>query len=227
MVDPTNSVTQTPIRVFLVDDHEMVRRGLSEMIGAAGGMVVVGEAGTAEEALRRIPAVSPDVALLDVQLPDGSGVDVCREIRSSLPEVSCLFLTSYDDDEALFAAVMAGAAGYLLKQIRGINLIEGIRQVAQGQSLLDPAVTKKLLDRLRNPAGTDENPRARQLTHREREILYLIADGCTNKEIGQQLFLAEKTVKNYISAIFVKVGVVRRSQAAVFGSHLRDPAESA
>lgn len=227
MVDPTDPVDPAPIRVFLLDDHEMVRRGLSEMIGSAGGMVVVGEAGTTAEALIRIPAVLPDVALLDVQLPDGSGVDVCREIRSSHPEVSCLFLTSYDDDEALFAAVMAGAAGYLLKQIRGSNLIEGIRQVAQGQSLLDPAVTKKLLDRLRNPVGAaDDHPRARELTHREREILYLIADGCTNKEIGQQLFLAEKTVKNYISAIFVKVGVVRRSQAAVFGSHLRDPVDS-
>ncbi|MCW2811918.1 MAG: DNA-binding response regulator [Friedmanniella sp.] len=207
------------IRVFLLDDHELVRRGLTDLLGSTDDLEVVGEAGTAAEALRRIPAAHPDVALLDARLPDGSGIDVCREIRSSHPEVRCLILTSYDDDEALFSAVMAGAAGYLLKQIRGSSLVDGIRQVAAGQSLLDPAVTHKLMDRLRHPV--QEDPLVHSLTAREREILDLIAEGLTNRQIGERLFLAEKTVKNYVSNLLAKLGMQRRTQAAVFGSGLR------
>jgi two-component system response regulator DevR len=183
--------------------------------------VVVGEAASCADALNRIPAVAPQVALLDARLPDGSGIDVCRELRSAHPEVACVVLTSYDDDEALFAAVMAGASGYLLKQIRGSSLVDGIRQVAAGRSLLDPAVTKKLMDRLRGPVQEDST--ARSLTAREREILDLIAEGCTNREIGQRLFLAEKTVKNYVSALLAKLGMQRRTQAAVYGSSLHKP----
>ncbi|HEU4909678.1 MAG TPA: response regulator transcription factor, partial [Propionibacteriaceae bacterium] len=177
----------------------MVRRGLAELLTTTDDLIIVGEAATAGDALRRIPAVAPDVALLDARLPDGNGIDVCREIRSAHENVRCLILTSYDDDEALFAAVMAGASGYLLKQIGGSSLVEGIRRVADGQSLLDPAVTQKLLDRLRNPVEPD--PVAGSLTVREREILDLIADGCTNRQIGDRLFLAEKTVKNYVSGL--------------------------
>ena len=194
MVDPTPPLTRTqPIRVFILDDHELVRRGLTDLLTTTDDLIIVGEAGTAAEALRRIPAAAPDVALLDARLPDGSGIDVCRDIRSSHDHIRCLILTSYDDDEALFAAVMAGASGYLLKQIGGNSLIEGIRQVAAGRSLLDPAVTEKLLDRLRHPVQAD--PVAGTLTTREREILDLIADGCTNRQIGQQLYLAEKPSK--------------------------------
>ena len=179
----------------------------------------MGEAGTAAEALRRIPAVLPDIALLDVRLPDGSGIDVCRDVRSSFPNIRCLMLTSFDDDEALFAAVMAGASGYLLKEIVGSNLLEDIRQVARGRSLLDPAITQKLVERLRQPP--QEDPLIKGLTQREREILDLIADGCTNRQIGEQLFLAEKTVKNYVTSILLKLGMQRRTQAAVFGSKVR------
>ena len=219
MVDPATPVTGgKQIRVFIVDDHELVRRGLSDLLTATDDLIIVGEAATAVEALRRIPAAAPDVALLDARLPDGSGIDVCREIRSSQDNVRCLILTSYDDDEALFAAVMAGASGYLLKQIGGNSLVEGIRQVAAGRSLLDPAVTEKLLDRLRNPVAAD--PLAGTLTAREREILDLIADGCTNRQIGERMFLAEKTVKNYVSSILSKLGLERRTQAAVLASKL-------
>ena len=184
MVDSVTPVTrESPIRVFIVDDHELVRRGLIDLLTTTDDLIIVGEAATAGEALRRIPAAAPDVALLDARLPDGSGIDVCREIRSSHENVRCLILTSYDDDEALYAAVMAGASGYLLKQIGGNSLIDGIRQVAAGRSLLDPAVTQKLLDRLRHPVEPD--PVAGSLTAREREILDLIADGCTNRQIGK------------------------------------------
>jgi two-component system, NarL family, response regulator DevR len=220
MVNPDPSVTnQQPIRVFILDDHELVRRGLTDLLTTTKDLIIVGEAATAADALHRIPAVAPDVALLDARLPDGSGIDVCREIRSSYENVRCLILTSYDDDEALFAAVMAGASGYLLKQIAGNSLIEGIRQVAAGRSLLDPAVTEKLLDRLRNPVEPD--PVAGKLTAREREILDLIADGYTNRQIGERLFLAEKTVKNYVSGLLTKLGMQRRTQAAVYGATLR------
>jgi two-component system response regulator DevR len=208
-----------PIRVFLLDDHEIVRRGIADLLEAEEGMTVVGEAGTASEALSRIPAARPHVAVLDARLPDGSGIDVCRDIRSSLPDVRCLILTSYDDNDAVFAAVMAGAAGYLLKEIRGSNLVDAIRQVAAGKSLLDPSVTERLLTRLRDGEPKDE--RLASLTDREREILLLIADGLTNRQIGERLFLAEKTVKNYVSALLSKLGMERRTQAAVYGAEVR------
>jgi two-component system response regulator DevR len=218
MADSTE-VTDSPIRVFLLDDHEIVRRGIADLLSAAEDMEVVGEAGTAAEALRRIPATRPDVALLDGRLPDGSGVDVCRDIRSSYPDIRCLILTSYDDDDALFAAVMAGASGYLLKEIRGSSLLEGIRQVRAGRSLLDPMVTERVMQRLRT--GQEQDPRLAGLTERERDILDLIAEGLTNRQIGERLFLAEKTVKNYVSALLAKLGMQRRTQAAVYGSELR------
>jgi two-component system response regulator DevR len=207
------------IRVFLLDDHEIVRRGLADLLDGEDGMTVVGEASTAAEALNRIPASRPDVAVLDARLPDGSGIDVCRDIRSSMPEVRCLILTSYDDNDAVFAAVMAGAAGYLLKEIRGSNLVDAIRQVAAGKSLLDPGVTERLLTRLRDGAPKDE--RLASLTEREREILGLITEGLTNKQIGERLFLAEKTVKNYVSGLLAKLGMERRTQAAVYGAEVR------
>jgi two-component system response regulator DevR len=210
----------TPIRVFLLDDHEVVRRGIAGLLEANDDIVIVGEAGTAAEALARIPAARPDVAILDARLPDGSGIDVCRDIRSQLPEVRCLILTSYDDNDAIFAAVMAGAAGYLLKEIRGTNLVDAVRQVAAGHSLLDPSVTERLLTRLREGAPTDA--RMASLTDREREILGLIADGMTNRQIGESLFLAEKTVKNYVSGILAKLGMQRRTQAAVYASEHRN-----
>jgi two-component system response regulator DevR len=218
MADSTG-LSATPIRVFLLDDHEIVRRGIADLLSAAEDMEVVGEAGTAAEALRRIPAVHPDVALLDGRLPDGSGIDVCRDIRSTYPDIGCLILTSYDDDDALFAAVMAGASGYLLKEIRGSSLLDGIRQVKAGHSLLDPSVTERVMQRLRN--GKEQDPRLAGLTERERDILDLIADGLTNRQIGERLFLAEKTVKNYVSALLAKLGMQRRTQAAVLGSELK------
>jgi two-component system response regulator DevR len=207
------------IRVFLLDDHEIVRRGVRELLESTGTMTVVGEAGTAAQALARIPALKPQVAVLDARLPDGSGIDVCRDIRSAMPEVRCLILTSYDDNDAIFAAVMAGAAGYLLKEIRGTSLLDAIRQVASGKSLLDPSVTERLLTRLRDGVPTD--PRMASLSEREREILALIADGLTNRQIGERLFLAEKTVKNYVSALLAKLGMERRTQAAVYGAELK------
>jgi two-component system response regulator DevR len=207
------------IRVFLLDDHEVVRRGIADLLETEAGIRVVGEAGSAAEALRRIPAARPDVAILDARLPDGSGIDVCRDIRSEMPEVNCLILTSYDDDDAIFAAVMAGAAGYLLKEIRGTSLVDAVRQVAAGKSLLDPSVTGRLLSRLRE--GAPKDTRLASLTDREREILGLIADGLTNRQIGERLFLAEKTVKNYVSGLLAKLGMQRRTQAAVFGAETR------
>jgi two-component system response regulator DevR len=207
------------IRVFLLDDHEVVRRGIADLLETEAGIRVVGEAGSAAEALRRIPAARPDVAILDARLPDGSGIDVCRDIRSEMPEVNCLILTSYDDDDAIFAAVMAGAAGYLLKEIRGTSLVDAVRQVAAGKSLLDPSVTGRLLSRLRD--GAPKDTRLASLTDREREILGLIADGLTNRQIGERLFLAEKTVKNYVSGLLAKLGMQRRTQAAVFGAETR------
>jgi two-component system response regulator DevR len=218
MDSPAESV-KGPTRVFLLDDHEVVRRGLTDLVNATADLVVVGEAGTADEALRHIPTAKPDVAILDARLPDGSGIDVCREIRSSWPETRCLILTSYDDDEALFAAVMAGASGYLLKQIGGSSLTDAIRQVAAGRSLLDTAVTGTLLERLRNPSSAD--PRLSALTDRERDILDLIADGLTNRQIAERLFLAEKTVKNYVSGLLTKLDMERRTQAAVYGAQVR------
>ena len=209
-----------PIRVFLLDDHEVVRRGLRDLLEAAGGIEVVGEAGTADEALRRIPPTRPDVAILDVRLPDGDGVEVCREVRSSHPEIQCLILTSFSDDEALFQAIMAGAAGYLLKQVRGTDLVDAIRRVSVGQSLLDPAVTARVLERLRTPPEDDE--RLARLTEQERRILDLIAEGLTNRQIAQRIHLAEKTVKNYVSNLLAKLGMERRTQAAVYAAGLKD-----
>jgi two-component system response regulator DevR len=206
------------IRVFLLDDHEIVRRGLREMLEADGEFEVVGEAGTAEEAVGRIPATTPHVAVLDVRLPDGDGVEVCREVRSRHPEIACLMLTSYSDDEALFEAIMAGAAGYLLKQVRGNELVEAIRTVASGRSLLDPAVTQKVLERIR--AGTAEDAGIAQLTDQERKIFELIGEGYTNRQIAEHVHLAEKTVKNYVSNMLMKLGMDRRTEAAAYAARI-------
>jgi two-component system, NarL family, response regulator DevR len=210
------------IRVFLLDDHEVVRRGVRELLDAdsQGEIEVVGEAGTADEALRRLPAVRPDVAVLDVRLPDGNGVEVCREIRSNHPDIRCLMLTSFADDEALFDAIMAGAAGYVLKQVRGSDLVDSVKRVAAGQSLLDPSVTATVLERLRR--GPEEDPGAPHLTDQERRILDLLAEGLTNRQIGERLYLAEKTVKNYVSNLLMKLGMHRRTEAAVYASRLAD-----
>ena len=210
----------TATRVFLLDDHEVVRRGLRELLEAEDDFVIAGEAGTAEEALTRIPATSPDVAVLDVRLPDGDGVEVCREVRSRHPEVQCLILTSFADDEALFSAILAGAAGYVLKQVRGTDLVDAIRRVAQGQSLLDPAVTARVLQRLRSPQGANED--VDHLTEQERTILDHIAEGLTNRQIGERMFLAEKTVKNYVSNVLSKLGMSRRTQAAAYAVRLAE-----
>jgi two-component system, NarL family, response regulator DevR len=210
---------QQVIRIFLLDDHEIVRRGLADLLNGVADFEVVGEAGTAAEALRRIPAVAPHVAILDGRLPDGSGIEVCRIVREEQPDVRCLILTSYDDDEAIFAAVLAGAAGYVLKQIRGSNLIDAVRQVAAGQSLLDPTVTARVLQRIRE--GKQEDARLASLNAQERKILILIAEGLTNRQIGERLFLAEKTVKNNVSSLLAKLGMQRRTQAAVFGANVR------
>ncbi len=204
------------IRVFLLDDHEIVRRGLKELLESEGDIEVVGESGLAQEAARRIPALRPDVAVLDGRLPDGSGIDVCRDVRSQNPEIAALILTSYDDDDALFSAIMAGAAGYVLKQVRGNDLIETVRRVAAGQSTLDPGVTQQVLDRLRK--GPEEDPALAPLTAQEKRILELIGEGMTNRQIGEAMFLAEKTVKNYVSALLAKLGFERRTQAAVFAA---------
>jgi len=209
---------QSVIKVFLLDDHEIVRRGLRDLLEPEDDLVVVGESGSAREAERIIPALRPDVAVLDARLPDGSGIDVCRAIRSRDPSISALILTSYDDDQALFAAIMAGAAGYVLKQVRSMDLVQAIRTVARGQSLLDPAVTAKVLERLR--AGDAEPDEFAGLTEREKEILRLIAEGLTNRQIGQRLFIAEKTVKNYVSSLLAKLGLERRTQAAVMAAKL-------
>lgn len=206
------------LRVFLLDDHQIVRAGLRSLLEATDDIVVVGEAGTIAEALARIPSTRPEVAVLDVRLPDGSGVEVCREIRSSHPEIACVMLTSYADDEALFSAIMAGASGYVLKQVEGTNLVDNIRRVAKGQSLLDPVLTERVLTRLRE--GPKEDPRLASLTPQERRILDLIADGQTNRQIAGELYLAEKTVKNYVSNVLAKLGMERRTQAATYAARL-------
>jgi len=206
------------IRVYLLDDHEVVRRGIRDLLEQEGDIEVVGESASAAEATRRIPALRPDVAVLDGRLPDGSGIDVCRDVRSVDPSIRALILTSYDDDEALFAAIMAGAAGYVLKQIRGNDLVETVRRVADGQSLLDPAVTQRVLERIRR--GPEEPRELRNLTDQERRILEHIAEGLTNREIAERMFLAEKTVKNYVTSILSKLGMQSRTQAAVLASKL-------
>jgi DNA-binding NarL/FixJ family response regulator len=206
------------IRVFLLDDHEIVRRGVRELLEANDDIEVVGEAATAAEGVSRIPPAEPDVAIIDMRLPDGNGVEVCREVRSIDATIQCLILTSFSDDEALFDSIMAGAAGYLLKQIKGTDLVDAVRRVASGQSLLDPSVTARVLERLRS--GPKEDPRLARLTDQERKILDLIAEGLTNRQIGERLFLAEKTVKNYVSNLLAKLGMERRTEAAVFATKL-------
>jgi two-component system response regulator DevR len=206
------------IRVFLLDDHEVVRAGVREMLQRDGDIEVIGESGSAVEATHRIPALRPDVAVLDARLPDGNGIDVCREVRSVDPSIKGLILTSYEDDEALFAAIMAGAAGYVLKQIRGTDLVDAVRRVAGGQSMLDPAVTARVLERIRH--GVDEPAELKSLTEQERRILLHVAEGLTNREIAAKMFLAEKTVKNYVSSLLAKLGLERRTQAAVLATKL-------
>jgi DNA-binding NarL/FixJ family response regulator len=208
--------------VFLLDDHEIVRAGLRALFGASDGIEVVGEAATAAEALSRIPSVRPSVAILDVRLPDGSGIEVCREIRSSMPDIACVMLTSYADDEALFAAIMAGSAGYVLKRVGGMDLVDDVRRVAAGQSLLDPALAAQVLERLRHDSGGD--PLMAGLTPQERRILDLVADGRTNRQIAAELYLAEKTVKNYVSNLLAKLGMERRTQAAAYAARVAERA---
>lgn len=204
------------ITVFLLDDHEVVRRGVHEMLQAEPDIEVVGEAGTAADALVRIPAVRPDVAVLDVRLPDGSGVEVCRDIRSRDEGIKCLMLTSFSDDEALFDAIMAGASGYVLKAIRGNELLTAVRDVAAGKSLLDPVATARVLERLRDGGRGRDDEKLAGLTDQERRILDLIGEGLTNRAIGERLHLAEKTIKNYVSSLLSKLGMERRSQAAAY-----------
>lgn len=206
------------IRVYLLDDHEVVRRGLADLLTASGDIEVVGESGLAQEAARRIPALRPDVAILDARLPDGNGIDVCRDIRALDSSIKGLILTSYEDDEALFAAIMAGAAGYVLKQIRGTDLVDAVRRVAAGQSLLDPAITTRVLERIRS--GVEQPRELKSLTEQERRILEYVAEGLTNREIASKMFLAEKTVKNYVSSMLAKLGLERRTQAAVLATRL-------
>ena len=212
------------IRIFLLDDHELVRRGIRDLLWSEDDMVVVGQAANAAEALELIPQTKPDVAVLDVRLGQGpdeaNGIEVCREIRSEHPEVACVMLTSFADDEALFASIMAGASGYVLKQISGRELTTAIRRVAAGESLLDPAVTARVLERLRHPEPEDDP--LSDLTGQERKILALISEGLTNRQIAQQMYLAEKTVKNYVSHLLAKLGMARRSEAAAYAARLAE-----
>ncbi|MFJ8017763.1 response regulator [Streptomyces sp. NPDC096339] len=221
--DP-NASAEAQIKVFLLDDHEVVRRGLRDLLDAEPDITVVGEAGTAEQALARGPALRPDVAVLDVRLPDGDGIGVCRELRSHMPDLACLMLTSFDDEDALLDAIMAGAAGYVLKQIKGSDLVSAVRTVATGQSMLDPATTARLMHSLRDPeaAKEPEDARLAALTERERAVLELIGEGLTNRQIAKRLYLSEKTVKNHISRLLGKLGVERRVQAAVIAAQVHD-----
>ncbi|MEU6230015.1 response regulator transcription factor [Streptomyces sp. NPDC047042] len=226
MTETRTFTEQDPIRVFLLDDHEVVRRGITDLLDAEPDISVIGDADSVEHALVRAPALRPDVAVLDVRLPDGDGITVCRELRSRMPELACLMLTSFDDEDALLDAIMAGASGYVLKQIRGSDLVSAVRTVASGQSMLDPATTARLMRSLRaDPAETPAlSPELASLSPRERDILALIGDGLTNREIGKKLYLSEKTVKNHISRLLAKLGVQRRVQAAVLASQLEQPA---
>ncbi|MEU8436125.1 response regulator transcription factor [Streptomyces sp. NPDC029216] len=224
MSDDPNASREAPIKVFLLDDHEVVRRGLRDLLDAEPDITVVGEAGTAEQALARGPALRPDVAVLDVRLPDGDGIGVCRELRSHMPGLACLMLTSFDEEDALLDAIMAGASGYVLKQIKGSDLVSAVRTVATGQSMLDPATTARLMHSLRGPEAAKEPVDARlaALTERERAVLELIGDGLTNRQIAKRLYLSEKTVKNHISRLLGKLGVERRVQAAVIAAQVHD-----
>ncbi|MGW3440934.1 response regulator [Streptomyces bacillaris] len=213
---------EAPVRVFLLDDHEVVRRGVHDLLDAEPDMTVVGEAGTVAQALARVPALRPQVAVLDIRLPDGDGVSVCRELRSRMPDLACLMLTSFDDEEALLDAIVAGASGYVLKQITGTDLVQAVRTVASGRSMLDPGATARVMARLRGDAVRDDRPSGvGALTAREQDILALVGEGLTNREIGLRLHLAEKTVKNNISRILAKLGVERRVQAAVIATEAR------
>ena len=211
---------QERIRVYLLDDHELVRRGLHDLLSAEADLEIVGESGSAVRATREIVHLAPDVAVLDGRLPDGSGIEVCRDVRAANPQIRALILTSYDDDEALFAAIMAGADGYVLKQIAGTDLVDGIRSIASGRSLIDPTLVTKVMERLRR--GDPQADKLALLTEQERRILELIAEGMTNRQIAQTLFLAEKTVKNYVTSVLSKLGLERRTQAAVLGAKLFD-----
>jgi len=219
-----NALDPEPVRVFLLDDHEVVRRGVRDLLHMESDLVVVGEAATAAEALARIPALRPHVAVLDVRLSDGDGVSVCREIRSRMPEVACLMLTSFADDDALFDSIMAGASGYVLKQIRGNDLVGAVRTVAAGGSLLDSRTTARVMARLREQANRKDPLAA--LSDQERRVLDLIGEGLTNRQIGERMFLAEKTVKNYVSSLLSKLGMQRRTQAAVLSAQVNKPPAS-
>jgi two-component system response regulator DevR len=218
-------MSEGTVRVYLLDDHEVVREGLRALLESHDDIEVVGDSGSAVEAAHRIPALRPDVAVLDARLPDGSGIEVCRTVRAVDPSIHGLILTSYDDDEALFSAIMAGASGYVLKQIRGSDLVDAVRQVAAGNSLIDPSMTAAVLERVRHPATVA--PELAELTDQELKLLALIAEGLTNRQIGDRMFLAEKTVKNYVSSILAKLGLERRTQAAVLASRLLDKGDSA
>ncbi len=207
-----------PIRIVLIDDHEVVRAGIKAMIDAQDDLEVVGEAGTAEDGLRRVGYDEPDVVVLDVRLPDGSGVEACRDIRTRFPDVKVLMLTSFADEEALLSAILAGAAGYVLKRVKGSDLVNDIRRVGAGESLLDPEMTEKLFERLRS--GPKSDPLLARLSDQEREIVTHIAEGKTNKQIADDMFLAEKTVKNYVSNLLAKMGMSRRSEAAAYVARL-------
>src|SRR5437764_1365237 len=225
-MEGTSQVTETEqhVRIFLLDDHEVVRRGIAELLGAVPGFEIVGEAGTVEQALARVMAARPDVAVLDARLPDGSGIDVCREIRSALPNTYCLILTSYDDQDAVLASVLAGASGYVLKEVRAAELVDAIRQAALGRSLIDPAVIAAVVARAKEKSPTDS--KLATLTERQREVLDLIGEGLTNKQIGERMFLSDKTVKNYVSSMLAKLGMARRTQAAVFVAEMNRQAQS-
>lgn len=214
----TEHLVPAGVTVFLLDDHEVVRRGLRDLLEAEDDITVVGESGRADEAARRIPALRPDVAILDARLPDGSGIDVCRDVRSSDPSIKVLILTSYDDDDALAAAIVGGAAGYVLKQVRGQDLVDSVRRVAAGESLIDPTLAERTRERFRSRESVP--PELESLTEQELKILGHVADGLTNRQIGEQMFLAEKTVKNYVSSILAKLGLERRTQAAVLATRL-------
>ncbi|AKH85626.1 LuxR family transcriptional regulator [Streptomyces sp. CNQ-509] len=225
MAEAPASAEQRPIRVFLLDDHEVVRRGLHDLLDAQPDIEVVGDASTAAEAVARGPALRPDVAVLDVRLPDGDGIGVCRELRSRMPELACLMLTSFDEDQALLDAIMAGASGYVLKQIRGDEIVNAVRTVASGKSMLDPSTTARLMESLRHEAEPEPRDAAlASLTGRERDILELIGEGLTNREIGKRLYLSEKTVKNHISRMLSKLGVERRIQAAMIATQAKPSA---
>jgi two-component system, NarL family, response regulator DevR len=216
-------MTDNPIRVFVVDDHEVVRRGLIDLLDSVDDIEIAGEAGTVEDAVGRIPGSDVDVAVLDVRLPDGTGIDIARAVRERDQSINCLMLTSFDDEDALLNAILAGAAGYLLKQVRGLDLIDAVRRVSQGQSLLDPAVTERVLRAVRNREQRDE--RLERLTPQEHRIVELLAEGRTNREIGAEMFLAEKTVKNYVSNVLAKLGMSQRTEAAVWAARLDERGE--